>query len=239
LSPFEDFRRKAIELAQNSDGTFGSICEPFLTLMHSELNSYRRKGLIPEGEYRQKGNAFRDMLSWLINKRSGIRLEDRRVKGFTDIHDIDLVFMPDNVLKVAGEAKLLGTPAHLLESGEEKPERAGHVDVDKRLKEVKFTAVDLKLRYGGINVGIWDNWIANARPAFYSIWGCMVGEKTPKKIELLTRKFVELRKYNNGVGVLFYTEREGNYVRIRDTAPELDIDKTIQDLCKNLTDEKA
>jgi len=204
--------------------------------MYSGLNSYRRKGLVPEGEYRQKGNAFRDMLIELIKKRSGIRLEDRRVEGFTDIHDIDLVFMPDNILKVAGEVKLLGTPAHLLESGEEKPERAGHVDVDKRLKEVKFTAVDLKLRYSGINVGMWDDWIANAKPAFYSIWGCMIGEKTPKKVDLLTRKFIGLRKYNNGVGVLFYTEREGNYVRIRDTPAELGIDMVIENLCKHLTE---
>jgi hypothetical protein len=50
---------------------------------------------------------------------------------------------------------MAGTRAHATPSGVRRPERDGGVDLEKRLKEVKYTSVDLKLRYGGTQIGGW------------------------------------------------------------------------------------
>jgi len=235
---FEDIRGKIMDLANKSNGLFSSIQRNFLDIMHF-LDTYRKKGIVPEGEYRQKGNLFRDLISGLIEKKCGFKLRDRKVLGLTDIHDLDLVFLIGDKLILAGEVKMLGTPSHITSDGERKPPRGGSVDLDKRLKEVKYTAIDLKLRYGGVDIGRWNDWIARASPNFYSIWGCMVTDAPDairrNNVELMISKFLKLRNYNNGVGVLFYHEQNEHYVEVLDRRlEEIKIDEIIKEICRNL-----
>lgn len=222
-------RAEFIKLVSKPGIRFSDIQEEFLTILYENLDRYRKQGIVPEGEYRQKGNAFRDLILAIIQSQTGLELRGMKIEGFTDKHDLDLGFYLHDVLYIAGQVKLLGSPAHKLLSGEFKPERMARADIDKRIKEVKYTPVDLKLRYGGKEVGRWDDWIRGSIPRFYSFWGCRIANRD--NVDLIIQKFLHLKEYNNGVGVVLYREEKGKYAKIDDPRlKELDIDDTIRDI---------
>jgi len=143
----KNFCRRIITLARESGGYFEPIAQEFLDEYYKLVETPRIGGTLPEGEYRQKGNAFRDFISELIFVRSEgtYRLLDRKVRGYTERnHDVDLAYVVGGRVIVAGEVKMTGSPPHSRGSYVQK-ERKTQSDLDKRLKEVKFTAVDLKL----------------------------------------------------------------------------------------------
>ncbi len=206
---------------------FSSVRQEFLDLVW-ELDKYRTRGVIEEGQYRQKGNIWRDFVIELVKNRCGYEFMDRKIKGLTDKHDLDLTFIHRNTLLVAGEAKMLGSPEHKTETGEMKPERSTGIDLDKRLKEVKHTPVDLKLSHG-FNVGEWSSWKSKTVPHFYSFWASRIA--TRDNVHLIIEKFTGLQKYNNGVGVLLYREDKRGYKEIKDERlSKLDIDLAIDSI---------
>ena len=143
----KNFCRRLITLARESGGYFEPIAQEFLDEYYKLVETARISGALPEGEYRQKGNAFRDFISELIFVRSEgtYRLLDRKVRDYTERnHDVDLAYITGDTVLVAGEVKMTGSPAHRRGNSIQK-ERKTQSDLDKRLKEVKFTAVDLKL----------------------------------------------------------------------------------------------
>jgi len=225
-----EVRRKFVNLASRPNTRFSDIQEEFLTVLY-KLDEYRKEGAIPEGEYRQKGNAFRDLILALIKSRVGFKLRDMRVEGFTDEHDLDLGFYLNGVLYVGGQVKMIGSPPHSLR-GERKPERPTRADIDKRMKEVKYTPLDLKLKYSGTD-------LKNGQPGeigsqipsqdSFSFWACRIGAEDD--LDLIASKFVRLTEYNNGVGVILYREEKGRYTAIE--KPELKpltIDNTIDQI---------
>jgi len=131
----------------------------------NELNSAWGSAKIEEGMYRQKGNRFRDLIIALIQSQCAAELKERRVRGLTDLHTIDIIYPITGDPAVVVEVKMLGTPSHLTQGGTYRPERGGAVDLDKRLKEVKYTPIDLKLRYSGTVIGQWDQWVKRASPS--------------------------------------------------------------------------
>lgn len=229
----EAIRRSVRGLVSRPNVRFSDIEDEFLMILYKDLDKYRMRGLVPEGQYRQKGNVFRDLILALIKSQSGFELRDMRVEGFTDRHNIDLGFYLNGVLYVAGQVKMLGSPAHRLPSGEFKPERTTRADIDKRIKEVKYTPIDLKLKYSGVNIGNWEEWVRSSIPTFYSFWGCRIASRD--NIDLIIEKFLGLKKYNSGVGVLLYREERGRYVPIMDPRlEELDIDRAVEEMGKFL-----
>ena len=236
-----ELREELLRLAEEYR-SFSRMKEDFLLLLYNKLNKHRMKGIVPEGEYRQKGNVFRDLIEHLIWIRSGekFRLRSRRVEGATEIHDLDLAFILDQKLIIAGEVKMLGSPPHR-RGREIKPERATRKDIDKRLKEVKFTSIDLKLKYTGTQIADWHKWIDESIPQFYSFWACRIGEED--NVELIIRKFKSLRDwYNNGVGIFLFKEENGRYTplevedgEMRRILVELDIDSTIDEIVRFLS----
>ena len=132
---------------------------------------------------------------------------------------------------------MLGTPAHTLANERQKPERGGAVDLDKRLKEVKYTPIDLKLKHSGTRIGHWSRWLKSARPMFYSLWACYLGKRELANSAKMIEKFRKLRAYyNDGVGVFFYAQDEGGgYIPFR--LPELReflVDDVIEEVCATL-----
>ncbi len=220
---------------------FSKMRNEFLLALYEELDRFWKKGEITEGEYRQKGNVFRDFIIHLVWLRSDkkFKLRDMRVEGFTERHDLDLAYVCNEKLLVAGEVKMLGSPPHR-RGGETKPERATRKDLDKRLKEVKFTPVDLKLKYTGTNIGDWRAWIKNSIPQFYSFWVCRIGKEDNAK--LIIKKFKALRDwYNNGVGIFLFKEEDDQYIpleveeeELKIILNELNIDKTIDKIVEFL-----
>ena len=128
---------------------------------------------------------------------------------------------------IAGEAKMLGSPAHIRASGERYPERPISIDLDKRIKEVKYTSVDLKRKFGISFAEGWTKWIDKSYPKFYSFWGCRLGERN--KLSSLIEKFSGVIEYNNGCGVFIYKDR--NYQKLIDEHLDaFSIDKVIDSI---------
>jgi len=203
-----------------------------------QMNNQWIAGTIEEGVYRQKGNRFRDLIIALIQSRCGVELKERRVKGLTDLHTIDIVYPEGGDPILACEVKMLGTPSHTLADGTTKPERGGAVDLDKRLKEVKYIPIDLKLEYTGTNVGDWRQWVKRSKPKFFSVWACYIGQREKNRMNGMLRKFEDLRAYyNDGVGLLFY-ERGPSRGYQRVINPALDafaVDNVIEQICEILS----
>jgi hypothetical protein len=224
-----------LDIVRTTSGIrFQEIEGDFLRAMEA-LNGQWRAGQIDEGTYRQKGNQWRDLIIELIRTRCSVGLRGRRLQGLTDLHVVDMAYPTEGDPVLAVEAKMLGTPAHLLADGRRKPERGGAVDLDKRLKEVKYTPIDLKLRYTGPDIGHWSEWLKGARPQFYSLWACYLGARELASIAAMIEKFRKLKEhYNDGVGVFFYAQGETEgYVPIH--VPELDafrVDDVVDQICR-------
>jgi len=226
-----------------------------LDIFWKHVESRRISGNLPEGDYRQKGNAFRDFISELIYIRSDgqYRLVDIRIPGYTEKnHDVDLAYLHVAV----GEVKMTGSPAHRRGNALQK-ERKTQSDLDKRLKEVKFTAVDLELYYTPTNVAKdvilsvqdeeklpnpwWEEWIKLSVPGFYSFWasrlasgrikyGKVVNADNPS---LLLEKFQNLSRYNNAVGLFMFKEDGRRYIPVMEDEikkSSLSVDDAIQNL---------
>lgn len=224
-----------IQKVQTTSGIrFQEIEDDFLQTMEA-LNSQWRVGQIDEGVYRQKGNRWRDLIIELVRSRCSVVLRGRKLQGLTDLHVVDMAYPTEGDPILAVEAKMLGTPAHLLANGRRKPERGGAVDLDKRLKEVKYTPIDLKLKYAGTDIGHWSRWLKGARPKFYSLWACYLGVRELANAAAMIEKFRKLKEhYNDGVGVFFYAQREGEgYAPVH--MPELDVflvDDIVDQICR-------
>ncbi|WP_456477741.1 hypothetical protein [Geoglobus ahangari] len=219
------FCKEALQLARRSGGYFDPIKQDFLNLYYTHIESKRIDGELSPQEYRQKGNAFRDFISELIYIRSGrqYRLLNMKIQGYTERnHDVDLAFKKGNLVIVAGEVKMLGSPSHRV-GGSIQKERKTQSDLDKRLKEVKFTAVDLKLHYTPDKAIVevvqsimkdmrvdktsidhvrnqwWDRWIKTSIPGFYSFWASRLasGELKDGRIVKADNPDLLLEKFEN------------------------------------------
>ena len=188
-------------------------------------------GELDEGIYRQKGTRWQQVIATIITARTGIALTSREVEGLTSTHRPDMVlFRDDGVPLVVGEAKMAGTRAHVTPSGIRRPERGGSVDLEKRLKEVKYTSVDLKLRHGGTQIGEWQEWIRSSLPHFYSFWAFLiVGRDRPEWIFGRMRSLREY--YHDGIGVCMFRFEDGQYLAYEGPEfDEFDVDVAIDEI---------
>jgi hypothetical protein len=157
------------------------------------------RGTIDEGTYRQKGNIWGELIRELLRRRCGVVFRKGRLHGLTDIHAVDFYYGRAENPEIVGEAKMLGSPAT-----KDKPVRRGATDIDKRLKEVKYTPLDLKLRYTGPAIRDWHRWLRSSGPQFFTFWAFRVepGESIPR----IVKKCSDLAAYyNNGVGIFLFT----------------------------------
>ena len=238
MTPTEDdFQRGWSDLMRKAqfapkDRPFESLQEDLVAMMEG-FDIAGPPGRIPPGIYRQKGNRFKDLIGTLIRRKCGLNFIERDVEGLTDRHKVDLVFPTRGPPEVAIEVKMAGRPEHVDEAGIKRPLRGGEVDFDKRLKEVKYTPIDLKLRHSGTDVGDWDSWIEKSVPYFYTVYGFFLGN--PRRLDQTVTKFVNLsRRYNNGVGVFLYIREGDHYVGVLDhkNLQTLCIDNVIGEVCR-------
>jgi hypothetical protein len=203
---------------------------PDVLQIAAEVNHLWTHGLLAEGEYRQKGTRWNRLLREIIVARTGVSVGERTLAGLTGLHRVDLAPLGEMSPAFAGEVKVLGTLAHLTKAGEQRLARGGSTDLEKRLKEVKHTAVDLKLYYSGTTVGEWGDWIARATPPFYSFWVFLL---TPHdNLMAMLAKLRALRAYyHNGVGALFFESTTEGYVPLSNSdLTAFDIDNVIDEV---------
>ncbi|ADI31255.1 hypothetical protein [Staphylothermus hellenicus] len=179
------------------------------------LDKLWRNELIEQGEYRQKGNYYRDTIISLIKAcclEEGFRIEIReaRLEGRTDkVHKVDFAYIGrNNVPIIAGEVKAIGSPPHRI-GGRTYPERNISIDTDKRIKEVKYTPIDLKRKYDPLVSKPWNQWIDETPPKFYTFWLLRLGSSN--RLNHILEKIRGLKEYNNGVSAIIYTESRRGY----------------------------
>lgn len=217
---------------------WGDIQEELLDILIA-LDALRRQGRIPEGRYRQKGNDFRDTIIALVQAQCGIVLKERRVHGKSDVFRVDLSYLPPssasrrNPILLAGEVKAIGSPEHR-GKGRRYPERTVSIDIDKRIKEVKYVSVDLKRRTDPeVRLG-WSHFIQKTPPAFFVAWLLRVSHRN--NVNNIFRKLIGLAEYTNGVGVALYRESSpGRYEWISPLPPPLlSIGELVEAVCHSL-----
>lgn len=198
------------------------------------MDEARKVDAIDEGAYRQKGNFFRDTVIALVEGRCELELWDRKIQGRTEIHNVDLSAFGDGheVVIVAGEVKMLGSPAHM-RGGRKYAERTISIDIDKRVKEVKYTPIDLKRRYNPEVEEGWSNWIQQTHPKFFSAWLMRLAAKD--KIDHIVKKLEGLTEYNNGVGIALYQQGRSEYEWVNfDSEKVLTVDELVDLICEEV-----
>jgi hypothetical protein len=211
-----------------------------------DLDMRLQTGEIPMETYRNnKGNWWTDLVGQAIINACNIEVRPESIRGASETHNVDLVFAGKSGPVVCVEVKAQGNPGYVLRR-ERKPERRMQSDIDKRLKEVKYTSMDLKRKYdrGRVN-GIlsldeeqdWLEWKQKALPKFYTLW---LGRKASRENEgLLLRKFQETMKYLNGIGALIYEQHEhtSGYREIEVFKREFPISDTIRKIAADIRTE--
>jgi len=208
-----------------------------------DLDVKLQTGRIPMETYRNdKGNWWMDLVSQAIINSCGVEVRPDSMPGASETHNVDLAFTGKSGPVVCVEVKAQGNPGYVLR-GERKPERRIQSDIDKRLKEVKYTSMDLKRKYdrGGVSGLLsldkeqdWLEWKQKALPKFYALW---LGRKVSKEgEELLLKKFRETMKYLNGIGALVYEQQEhrSGYCEIEAFKREFPISDTIQKIAADI-----
>lgn len=153
---------------------WGDVRQELLDVL-AEVDRLRRNDRISEGQYRQKGNYFRDTVIALIKSSCDFELCEREVRGKTDMHRVDLSYVHDageprrSFVLLAAEVKAMGSPQHT-RTGARYPERTLTIDIDKRIKEVKYTSIDLKRLTDPQVAKGWTQFIAETPPAFFTAW---------------------------------------------------------------------
>lgn len=157
-----------------------------------------------DGIYRGKGNQFANLLSLLLDNRTGQKIRSRsRIVGYSQLHQIDLAW-PDREIApiICAESKVTGGPAY-----RDNPERGAMADWSNRRKELKFAATDLKLarREQTTKIGHWSYWRAGAAPKAFMLWGARL--RPQDKIEKMARETEALlATYMDGAGIFAWRE---------------------------------
>ncbi len=174
-----------------------------------------------------------------MKARCGFELRERELPGKTDVHRVDLSYLQDpedprrGFVLLAGEAKAMGSPEHE-RGGKRYPERTLTIDIDKRIKEVKYTSIDLKRRSDPQVTKEWAEFITETPPAFFAAWPMRLAVRD--RPEHIFEKLTGVTEYTNGVGVALYREQEdGSYEWISEIpAPLLTIEALIEAICHHL-----
>jgi hypothetical protein len=155
-----------------------------------------------DGIYRGKGNWFSEVLTLLLNNRTGQTLRSRsKIRGLSQNHQIDLAW-PDRETApvVCAESKLSGGPAYLDFRG-----RGAMDDWTNRRRELKFSATDLKLwrRDQSEKIGHWDVWRHSAMPKTFMLWAALLSE-TDSVEKMVRETSAVVSSYLDGAGIFAF-----------------------------------
>lgn len=242
---YTDRMTNILERLRQGGTTFEEVESEILSTLW-DLDVRLQTATIPMETYRNdKGNWWMDLVSQAIANASGVQVKPDSVPGASETHNVDLAFTSKSGPIVCVEVKAQGNPGYVLR-GEQKPERRMQSDIDKRLKEVKYTSMDLKRKYdrGGVSSILsldreqdWLEWKQKALPKFYALW---LGRKVAKESEaLLLKKFREAEKYLNGIGALVYEQQADGYQQIGTFKREFSVSNMIRTIASDIRSEAS
>ncbi len=165
--------------AQDGLKAWGAVEPSFLRAME-EFDANIVSGLADMADLQNgKGDFFNDLLALLLENCAGVTLYSRGgVPGLTfPKHNLDVTFPNTGAVQFMLEAKAVGTPKHPGSPKQKAIGRAGSADLDKRVKEIGFKAIDLKAEYARIMAtrgespttisGDLTTWLRSVKPRSY------------------------------------------------------------------------
>lgn len=193
-----------------------------------------------------KGDFFNDLLALLLENCAGIALYSRGdVPGLIiPRHKLDVTYPPEGIVEFMLEAKVVGTPKHPGSPKAEVLGRPGAADLDKRMKEIGFKAIDLKAEYGrqkaqrgeGPNVtGDLTKWLRLMKPTSYLfISARVVSENDLARVIGFANVAGQV---NDAVGVFaFQPIAEGQWTRYEavKVPPHIELERVLYRACQDL-----
>jgi hypothetical protein len=223
--------------------TFAEIERDFVAAM-STFDERVAAGDITSGQNQNKGLFFNELIARLVERRAGFGVAQRgkRPGILLPQVDVDLCFPADRKARpvLIAEVKMAGTPKHPRSPEAGPLGRPASADVDKRIREIALSVIDLKLadKQGGTTV-IDDitSWIQATEPRFFAIFGLRIIDDNDRR--KVVGRFQHLaNSYANGVGLALYepvdaSSAEGR-VTYRSIPPPggMSIDDAIRRMCR-------
>lgn len=203
----------------------------FLAAVSSFDEEYSR-GKRKSGWYQQKAKYFNDLVVLLIENNTGKKIATRAKKRsvlFSEI-DIDICYPDVGDPIVAAEVKALGTPPH---PGNRDQARGARSDLHKRVREVAFTAMDIKAAHAKPRtITSFQAWVDAAEPAYLCFWAMRVDG--PADLSTVRSVLASLKSYCNGVGAVIYESRVAPTDYVVRHFPEFSMDRAIRDFTQRV-----
>ncbi|MBL8754423.1 MAG: hypothetical protein JNK15_14060 [Planctomycetes bacterium] len=189
-------------------------------------------GKRPPGWYQQKAKFFNDLVVRIIENCTGRKIATRAKKRsvlFSDI-DIDICYPESGDPIVAAEVKALGTPPHPGNNGKARHARS---DMHKRVREVAFTAMDIKAAHAKPRtISSFQAWVDTAEPAYLSFWALRVDGTAD--LSSVRSILASLKSYCNGVGAVIYEATTVPTKYAVRQFPEFNMDRAIRDFTQRV-----
>jgi hypothetical protein len=196
-----------------------------------------------------KGDFFNDLLALLLENCAQVDLFSRGdVPGLIfPKHKLDVTYPSVGAIEFILEAKAVGTPKHPLSPKEKPIGRPGSADLDKRVKEIAFKAIDLKAEYARLLAsqgespseiaGDLTTWLRSVKPRSYVFVAArVISEKDRARVV----QFANVASLvSDAVGVFCFGPREvskptADYVPY-DVPAHVQLDRVLFRACQDLT----
>lgn len=173
-----------------------------------------------------KGDFLNDLFALLLENCSGIEYLYSRsgVPGlFIPNHMLDVTYPPEGIVELMLESKAMGTPKHPASEQAAEFGRPASQDVDKRVKEVGFKAIDIKAQYGhqraqqgelATVTGDLSAWLREMKPRSYLMISARVVDENDLRRMVAAAGVATL--VSDGVGLFCYTPvSRGSWTRYK------------------------
>ena len=195
-----------------------------------------------------KGDFFNDILALILENCAGVQLYSRgAVPGLIfPKHNLDLTFPSVGAIEFILEAKAVGTPKHPGSPSERAVGRAGSADLDKRIKEIGFKAIDLKAEYARILTaagesptaisGDLTSWLRSVKPrSFVFLAARVISDRDRERV---IRMAGVANQVSDAVGVFCFrpvSEAHPTQYRAEELPAAIAIDRVLFRACQELT----
>jgi len=225
--------------------------EPFLRAME-QFDANVASGLADMGDLQNgKGDFFNDLLALLLENCAGVTLWSRGgVPGLIfPNHNLDVTFPSDGTVEFNLEAKTVGTPKHPGSPKAKPLGRRGSADLDKRVKESGFKAIDLKAEYGRIAAqrgrspdggpggGSLTTWLRQMKPSYFLFIAARVVSQSDFNAVMVKAGIAS--RVADHVGIYCYTpvaeDKPTTYRTFPVKASAHELDRILYEACQDLT----